>query len=348
MLDTSKVLKTDAKVTFGTDPEVFLSKDGRIVGSEKAIPETGLESHGGLAAYGFEDRAKIVRDGVQVELHPPATHCREWLAVSVGFAIKKLLDHLKDQQFQVSLLQTVEVSKEELESLSGRSRELGCQPSFNWYAPEKDLGVDPAKYPKRSAAGHLHFGLPESLMPHRDRLPPVFDILLGLVEVQLNRDPAAAERRKVYGRAGEFRLPRHGIEYRTTSNFWLKAPELLSLMTGLGRLGVWILDTEVSGKWEAVHELFQSVDLGEVEQAINTNDFQLARKNFEGVKRFLREHTPKPLEAGLDGTKLEAFDRFVDKGLDYWFIGDPLLRWAGHAYGNGGWEKFLERVGQGL
>ena len=44
--------------TVGCDPEIFGASGGKIIGSERFIPEL---------------KAIVVRDGVQVELNPPAS-----------------------------------------------------------------------------------------------------------------------------------------------------------------------------------------------------------------------------------------------------------------------------------
>lgn len=355
-----KLLKTDAKMTFGADPEIFLLSNGQIVGSERAIPEGGVATH---EFYSHSTGvAKLVRDGVQVELHLPPTNCREWLSLEIMTTFQRLKGHLanmaaNDKLFEVSFTQVVEVSPEELKSLTPLSRRLGCQPSFNWYSPAATIGVNPDTYTKRSAGGHLHFGLPSHLMPYREKLAPISDVLIGNTSVLIDRDPNAAERRRVYGRAGEFRTPRHGFEYRTLSNYWLRSKELVGLVTGLMRLAVFVLDTSVDEKdgWPADEALMELVNLRDVEKAINENNLELAKANFEAVKVFLHRHLPKSptktyQEVSLDGEKLASFDTFVrgidEGGIERWFPEAPFTHWQ-HCVWLEGWEKFLKRVAAG-
>ncbi len=352
-----KKLKTTAKVMFGGDPELFITLDGKVVGSERAIAEDGLNSEFMDSMYS-KGQIKLIRDGVQVELNLPPTYCRSWFAMEVGTALKSLHKHIEamkisGKQFEVSFRQVVDVDRAELDALSKESRRLGCNISYNWYSPKATIGVDPDTYTKRSAGGHIHLGLPDNLKPERERLAPILDVLLGNTSVLIDRDLNAAERRLVYGRAGEFRLPRHGFEYRTLSNFWIRSKELVGLVLGLTRLAVYVLDTSTSdggGGWPADQVLMDLVKLRDIEKAINTNDLTLARSNFEGVKEFIRRHHPnRPAsrhETGVDGSLLEKFDIFIDgidkDGIEKWFPGSPLT----HGYAGSflaGWENWLER-----
>ena len=357
-------LITSSKVWFGGDPEIFLEHEGQIVGSEKAISAKGLTVYSGhwlSPLHAPAGELKIIRDGVQVELNLPPTNCREWLALEIQRAFALLVETLArnpEKRYDISFRQVVDVSPTELASLSKLSRRLGCQPSFNWYSPLitieerlKDLGYTTDTYPKRSAGGHLHFGLPQDLMSERERLPPIFDILLGNTTVMIDRDPGAAERRQVYGRASEFRLPRHGIEYRTLSNFWLHAKELVSLVTGLGRLAIFVLDTSRTaaskGGWAADQALFDLVKMPDIEKAINTNDHVLAKANFEGVSEFLSRHhvtSQKKEETGLNKGSLKDFNTFITRldadGLSAWFPQSPIDHWK-YCDWMRGWEYFL-------
>mgnify|MGYP001164593705 CR=1 FL=1 len=340
-------LKTNSIFLIGADPEIFIEENGQIVGSEKLIPEEG--SYAG-------EQVKLIRDGVQVELNLSPTHSRNYFA----FEIKLAMNHLQElldvsQRYTVSFREVVDVSTEELASLTPMSRRLGCAPSFNWYSPLAAINVDPETFTGRSAGGHLHFGLPDYMMSERNLLPPLCDIIIGNTSVLLDRDPLAATRREVYGRAGEFRVPRHGFEYRTLSNFWLRSPKLVNLMTGLMRLVVYILDTSIhdedSGGWEADTELFKLVNLDNVQRAINTNDFKLAKANFEGVKVFLTQHLwdsskCKGGETSLDGKKLSAFNTFIEGidqgGLEHWFKEDPMTEWTQEmTLTASNWEHYL-------
>ena len=336
----------------GSDPELFVKDGDRIIGSEKVIPPEGLLG--------------IVRDGVQIELHPEPYVCRASAANTLAGLFHSLQRHLsKVPSLSVCFDEVVELSKAEMDELSPESRVLGCQPSLNIYDDKAEVRVPP-DYPVRSAGGHIHVG--NSLQGEdAKRFIAVMDVLVGNTCVLIDRHPKAAERRQVYGRAGEYRIQPYGVEYRTLSNFWLQGHQLWSLIGGLTKLAQGIVSYrghyEKTGKKDAwgydqmdwvkpegcdpVKDLFANVEQELVRKAINENDLSLAYKNWEGVKAFLTEHVPQQ-DSGLHAENLENFEYFAkvvqEKGLQT-FFGDPLRQWLylGDQHGRG-WESFSDQV----
>lgn len=385
--------------TLGGDPELFIVKGNEIVGSERVIPEEGL---GGVPSFnpqtGANDgpivNSSIIRDGIQVEFNMKPFGCRARAGGSLHNIFNTLVQHLATNfpDHSISFEPVVEVSSKELKSLSEKSRRLGCAPSFNFYDPSIGIEVDPDEYRIRSAGGHIHIGLQspladmvrynqldEAALPPLPTLVPILDFVVGNTCVLIDKDPRQAERRKVYGRAGEFRLPKHGLEYRTLSNFWLKSYPLMSLVMGLVRTATWIWYSDLptkkfTGRYEKgeivgsngkvyptnnpvyelppdkgfsfVNELLSKVDLNAVRHAIDTNDQTLARENFNQFKKFLTQYhiTTTNIDHAwsLGENVLEDFEYFLSKDLDHWFH-DPITEW-GDCARQGGWENFIMHV----
>jgi hypothetical protein len=355
-----KVLKADPLL--GTDAELFIQKGDKIVGSEVCIPPEGLLVQDGIRAA----QHSIVRDGVQAELHPAPFSCRASHANSLAMLFAHLHEHLsKVPDFKICFTPVVKLSQEELDGLSPEARVLGCQPSLNIYDERASINVPP-NYPYRSAGGHVHVGYKGQLsctLPDPKEIIQVMDILVGNTCVLIDRDPNAALRREVYGRAGEYRLPLYGVEYRTLSNFWLQAHQLWSLVGGLTKLSVGLVRTKYQGTyqrtgekdhwgyhisayvrdWDPVDELLKRVNPSAVQKAINTNDLALAQENWEGVKDFLTTYVP-PHDCGIHGGNVKEFEHFAkvvqEKGFGAWFP-EPLLGWLklGDQHGRG-WEAF--------
>lgn len=308
------------KVFWGADPEGFFERGGKIIGSEKVLPEGGLGKD-------------VVLDGVQFELNPQAMLSPSMLGNNIKMAFTNLKAQLlKVPEVKVCFNGLVEIDREELDSLSESSRILGCKPSKNIYGL-KPIDVDPLTYRKRSAAGHIHMGLGNTkVFNHKDderqKLVAYDDIFVGNTCVMLDRDPGAAERRENYGRAGEFRLPDYGLEYRTLSNFWLKNYTLQSLVFGLAHIAVSAVD---QGK-ELEDELVEVVSIDKFIEAINTNNYDLARDNFLTIEPFLVKHLPKdgpfPLEPGTLRKFLEFTDAVKAKGLESFFPENPVDHWV--------------------
>lgn len=320
-------------VVWGSDPEAFFQREGQIIGSERLIPKRGFASRGN----------KIIRDGVQFELNPAPRRTVEELGRNIGVLYGQLQQYL-DRNPGVSCCfdGLVEVSKTELDSLSQETRVLGCMPSHNFYGT-KPIDVDPLLYRKRSSGGHIHMGLSlpiyskydKSANDHRSRLVPLCDILVGQLSVLLDRDPGAAERRENYGRAGEYRLPSHGLEYRTTSNFWLRDYILMSFVFGMAGFAISVLDATLQGN-DLEQELANVVDIERVARAINTNDFDLALSNFCVIRPFLEKYLP---DTGFPLSP-KTLDNFVSFATDvkhngikaYFPTRDILTRWQNSAY----------------
>ena len=330
----------------GCDPELFLESHGEILGAEKVIPKEGLPN-----AYVIVPRPPgIVLDGVQVELHPYPHLCRANMANELKALMRTLKETSKSKGFSVSFRSVVKLKKAEMDSLSEESKQLGCTPSKNVYQPTATVRRRKG-YLTRSAAGHIHLSLPQEFIGNEvwiKELVTLMDILVGIPAVLIDRDPLAAERRKTYGRAGEFRMPPHGVEYRTLSNFWLRAYPIMSLMFAQVRMAL-AIKRDYPG---LTPRLLNSVDLPTVEHAINLNDLDLAKQCYyghgekAGIRRFIEDHVGD-CSTGLTPSRLETFDYVVQKiwsdGIAYWFPDDPLTHWTTLPEGHtGGWETFAD------
>ena len=333
-------------VTFGCDPEMFIARDGEIVESADAI--------GGLGNSFWTDsgNSKIVQDGVQVELNPSPSSCRASVINSTAQLINTLAKTVKKKGMEISFQPVVKLDPEALAKMSEAAKRLGCLPSFNAYDAKAEVKVG-KDFATRSAGGHIHIGYkPGKTDADYNRFANILDIIVGNTCVMIDRDPSAAERRKTYGRAGEYRKPLYGFEYRTLSNFWLRSSQLMSMVMGLCRLAVLIHNKSQrkhlrGNNWDPAAELLASVDMNQVTRAINENDLELAKLNWAPVRAFIDAHV-EVMEAGLDTEKLDNFDYFLSeiesKGLERWFPLEPLQHWSTVAEGHGiGWEAWIDQ-----
>jgi len=344
---------------FGADPEIFLrsKKTGRIIGSELVIPQEGIQVN---SNEGLTYRGKIVRDGVQVELQPYPASCRQTFSHNVKQLLLKLEEVATAANCELCYDTVVTMEEKELARLSPKSRVLGCQPSENIYGPSP-IGV-PSDYPVRSAGGHIHLGYPRTsehtsgthaVLNTRpvERLIALMDICVGIPGVILDRSERAAERRQVYGRAGEHRLQPHGIEYRTLSNFWLRAYPLSSLMLALARMAMNIqlgtgrtVYTKIVD-WEGQDDLAPSLlslfDAQEVQHTINTNDLDMAWANMHKLQSWLNANTHTKDAFPLTTPGGAAYFQHVAENLDRLFPTNTQ-HWQDNSQPEGvgaGWER---------
>ena len=330
----TKQLIYTQNVNFGCDPEFFFSKSGKTVGAEKVLPENGL----------YSGDSKIIIDGVQAELNPSPRSCRALLGSEIGRCFQEINKQLKTLKgLRISSSTTVKVTKKEMSSLSEKSQKFGCSPSKNLSGNSEMSIKDASKYMSRSAGGHIHIGVAgnckatREVLDNPDTLVQILDIIVGNTCVLIDRDKGNIERRKVYGKAGEYRTPPHGVEYRTLSNFWLRSYQLFGMVMGLTRQSVHICTDGFADKF------IKLVDREKIVKAINTNDYDLAMQNFKAILPLLLKITPENNGYSVHGGNIKEFMYFIEKGIDYWFKEEMLEHWVKHIYGKAGFELFLKR-----
>ena len=363
-------------IMMGCDPEFFFAdkQSGQVIGSEKVLDQR------------FDVRGVII-DGVQAELNPSASYCRELLAGNISACFHRLQAQMAAggiMNCAVKIDTLVDISQQELDSLSESSRMFGCAPSNNIYSEGKDktsvIKADPKKYLKRSAGGHIHLGnayqqylepryietaktdwataervasaqkVEKALKQMPDTVVAVLDIVVGNTCVLLDRSAGNAERRANYGRAGEHRIKPYGVEYRTLSNFWLRSYPLMSFVTGLCRFAVHLV-AESTPDNDYVKALFDAVPREDVIKAINTNDRVLALANWKKIQDIITAVADENTGAEfypIRKANLKLFYHFILRikhgGLEYWFREEPMEHWCGNYNARGGWESFAKNT----
>jgi hypothetical protein len=220
----------------GSDPEFFLRKEGQTVPAFDFLPDKHASTDG-LFWDGFQ--AETVVDikncgtGCPRDCTVHDLTCHALLAQRIGAQMQRLsakaLDVAPQSVWRVPDLM--------LQLASDAHVSLGCDPSRNAYASSGRLVEHPRDLKWRFAGGHVHFALPEDeRQPDNIRyLVKTLDALLGIPSVCFAQNYDHFIRRRFYGLAGEYRLPPHGLEYRTLSNFWLMHPRAFMLVFDLAR-----------------------------------------------------------------------------------------------------------------
>lgn len=392
----------------GADVEFFFSKKGKVVGSEKVLEKKGLSV----------GSSNFIIDGVQAEINPRQSHCRELFAGEIKACWSNLAGYMKSKGVEIDFSPVVEVDKDEFDSLSESSKVFGCKPSYNEYSNAvSEIKVDPKKDMKRSAGGHIHLGRENITIsykggmkedcktcPHNDpnnpeyvgcaeyaggnvdigsdiniheldkldfskyKIPkdstvslqgedsslvltkpkiiiPLLDLFVGIPSVLVDRDPNASIRRKVYGRAGEYRLPKYGIEYRTLSNFWMTSYPLMSLFTGLARMAQ-LTAAEEYHKEGSTAYIWEGIDRKDVERAINDSDFKLARQIFNKVlPHMLAIGDQQKDNMPINSDTILGFKWLVINGFQTWWEPNKVIQNWNDTYI--GFERWASRVWQG-
>jgi len=223
----------DPLFTIGTDPEFPLwgiTADRWI----SAIPLiAGNKKNPEILSNG----AFLQHDNVALEFATtPAKTLDEFIfkiQETFDLAIKKL-----PEDVLIKVIPSAEFLPLELNT--PEAMEAGCDPDFDAWQNGKinKISVGISETPLRSFGGHVHIGYTNEtkwLCTHKNQVLFVqfLDILLGFTSVILDNNDASIKRKKLYGKAGAYRNPSHGVEYRTLSNFWLKNQNTVSLIYNL-------------------------------------------------------------------------------------------------------------------
>lgn len=308
-----------ATCTVGCDPEFFfVNESGDVVPSQMVIP------------LGDKD---VVRDGFQGELNPEASYCRQVAGGSIAAALLKAYRYANDNGVALSLDSFKIITDKSWKMVDKSIKRFGCNPTMNVHENnfKRPTGL---RERFRAAGGHIHIGVQAKYRKDIKTLVSLMDIFAGNTCVLIDRNKENARRRKIYGRAGEYREKPYGLEYRVLSNFWLRSYTLWSMVSVLCRNAV---DVHANGLSK---ELLSRFDMDKVRKAINENDFELAKENFEILKKFIHEHS-----ATGNGLSRDRIDKVYK-----WATGkrDPLKSWDTLDKTIKSWRSKLNTIGIGF
>ena len=265
-MSVQKIDKTTLLV--GSDPEVFLidrdsrefvSAIGKIPGSKDSpypLPELGK---------GFA----LQTDCCSVEFNvPPVTNSQDFYN-----NIQKMFNHIRSiipSGLDISLATSGEFSKSDLRH--PQAKLAGCSSDYNaWSLTVNDKPNFKATNIRCNGA-HLHFGYEGFNDATSIELIKALDLTIGVTSLLIDSD---RERRKLYGRAGCFRMTYFGIEYRTPSPYYLASQELVDhVFRGIDKA----IDLVNSGKEYTDEEQL------DIQTCINIADIDMAEELIKKYK----------------------------------------------------------------
>jgi len=247
-------------ITLGTDPELFLQKDNKII---SAIGKIGGSKSEPQAIS--EDGHFIQEDNVAIEYNiPPCKTVDDW--VYHNNFVKDYLEVLVSGMGCTLAIQP-SATLDESELDNDIARLAGCEPDFDVWSECINEPADLSLTNTRSAGGHISVGWDNPTQEQQLDMVKAMDVTVGLESVLLDFD---TERKKLYGKAGCFRFRKYGIEYRSLSNFWIKSDESLKWSWNTTMKAIDLIN---SGKIEKVKELGVYIV-----EAINNNNKELAQE----------------------------------------------------------------------
>jgi len=273
------------KFSIGTDPEFFLKYDNKYVAALNYI--NGTKENPTPLKRGHS----VMFDNVAVEFTTkPATFEKQFIR-HIKQALRSVRT-LLPSDINIVAESSAEFDEDELDYPECQA--FGCSPDFNAYTNGKPNRPPRSarKSPLRSCGAHIHVGH-EILSPNPSKIIMVqlMDMIHGLGFTVLDHSPESIRRRKLYGKAGAYRPTSYGLEYRTLSNFWVKAPDLVRLVYRFtGEALKLMIDKQI-------HLLLGSTPSEAVVETINSGDAGRALELFsEKVVPHISEKTRKHFE----------------------------------------------------
>lgn len=255
--------------TSGSDPEIFIVRGAKkeLLPAFQFLPDK--QEAAKLRGY---NHAYAYRDGFAAESWVQAVGCHGYLIdyIRNGLGAIRSAARKHDRTAELSLQGTFAIPDEIMTKATDDQVALGCMPSKNAYGDRPALPTDGKALPLRFAGGHMHFGLFKKDEAILINMVKAADIISALPAVAIFNGIDQPARRAYYGRAGEFRTPAHGLEYRVLSNAWLGHPSVAHLMFNLTRAALKVGMCGYQDKMGLKEE--------EVREIINYNDVERARK----------------------------------------------------------------------
>lgn len=309
-------------ISFGSDPELMLTKDGKFFSAIGIVPGTRKKRY---RVKGHE----FYYDNVMAEC-----------AIKPGFTKEEALFNFK-QCFQeyAKIVHPYRLTPQAFQlypKAQLKSKEAimaGCKDETCAYTMMQK--VPPQMIirftPKRSAGGHIHLGKDGWVRRQFDIFPvgvwdaaKALDYFVGLPSVLMDIDETTILRKELYGHAGRFRKTEYGIEYRPLGNFWLASPKLVSVIYDLCEIALdfiedkgnreqfWTLDEETLEEFPPGAYTYH-YDVEGVQKAINEHDPKLSASYFELFKKWI----PKKLYKNITSLKYsKQYDFYKEWHID--------------------------------
>lgn len=215
------------KLTFGSDPEFFFLENGHIIPPVFLLGEgKDIKWKSGFPYRIYEtfDEISVTSDGAAFELTVSPKEDWEQLfdLISQGIVLTENLVKRNDLKLGVVPAARIGTSYLVEETLV-----TGCDPDYDALDSEWFCKDTVEESPYRYAGAHLHIGFQDKDMreyAHKNIVPLVqlLSLYVG-VPALINSSEREREaiRLKKYGKPAKYRIPEHGVEYRSPSNNWI-------------------------------------------------------------------------------------------------------------------------------
>ena len=211
--------------TIGSDPELFIfnTKTKKVVSAIDKIPGYKADPY----TEGLPEGFGLQTDNILAEFNIPPVQKENDFVKNIEFMKDFIRNIVKaiDPNYDVLCQASSKVPLKELKH--PQAQEFGCDPDYCIYKDGPNEVSPAAKTSLRSAGFHLHVGYPNNNIDTSITMLKYVDAFVGVPSIIYDTD---VERRKLYGKAGCFRLTKYGFEYRTLSSYWLDNPSRLQFI----------------------------------------------------------------------------------------------------------------------
>jgi hypothetical protein len=313
-----------SKFMFGSDPEFMLMHKGEFKSAIGVVP-------------GTKDKHYIIGndcfyyDNVMAECMIRPGSNKKDVIKNIREALVKYANIVKPCKLVTQA--AADYPKSQL--LHEDALKIGCVPEYCAYSlkmipPPTD---DFQQGTLRSAGGHIHIGW-ELAKNYYNALNIVrlLDLFLGIPSIYLDHDQTSASRKALYGKAGRYRRPKWGVEYRTLGDFWLSSPKLVELVYDICDFTLGFVESKkVNSLWNIDIEKLENDDswadddfdpikchvasynTDEVRNAIET----MNRDSGMHYMKMIRELMPKEIFQTIESisSRKKEFDLYTEWGI---------------------------------
>lgn len=302
----------------GSDPEIFVEDgNGNVIPAFNFLND---KKNAALAPTDENNRKqnKLYWDGFQAEFETEANNCLSWQMDSIKLGLEGIWLAAKAYNKDAKLLAkpTVDIPFDVLQSSKEEHVAFGCMPSFNVYGL-KGREINGREVPFRSCGGHLHFGCGPKKEKDINNIIKALDAIIGVACVSLFANFDDAKRRLMYGLAGEYRTPPHGLEYRTLSNAWLYHPLIANIVIDVARKAFMFGEQGLMKYWKTPEsetiECIQNCDVKKAREIMELNK-DMFIKIIQSVQVF---KTVNPFDIRLSFDHSELIYNIFYNGMEY-------------------------------
>lgn len=244
-------------VLIGADPEFTLYNGYEYISAEGMIG--GSKRH----PISIDNGCFAQEDNVGVEFNIPPAKTSDEFVESIEYALGILRKQIP-AQFEFSWTPCADFNPMFLQTKQASIS--GCEKDENIYGlPYKIPRL--RRTSKRAFGAHLHFGYDDPNTEWSRAIIAIQDVFVNIPTLKFEDEQASIERRKLYGKAGSYRIKSYGVEYRSLSSWWLAGSETIKLIYDLANSAIGFLNYMGI---ELYHEILS--DAEHIIKAINFHD----------------------------------------------------------------------------